>query len=258
MTRIHSSAVIHPNAQLEEEVEIGPFSVVGDNVKIARGSRIGAHVVIPGYTRIGENCQIFSFASVGEIPQDLKYQGEESWLIVGDNNIIREFVTIHRGTALGSGRTVIGNNNFLMDYVHVAHDCHIGNNVILANGATLAGHIEIGDHAIIGGLSAIHQFVRIGAYAFIGGASGIPQDVVPYVSAVGNRARLFGLNLVGLKRHNFSDETIRALKRAYRLLFRSGLRLQEAVARIEEEVGKTPEVAHLLDFIRKSQRGILR
>ena len=258
MTRIHSSAVIHPDVEIEDGAEVGPFTVIGEKVSIGKGTKVGAHVVIPGYTRIGENCRIFSFASVGEVPQDLKYQGEESWVIIGDNNIIREFVTIHRGTALGEGRTVLGNNNFLMDYVHVAHDCHIGNNVILANGATLAGHIEIGDHAIIGGLSAIHQFVRIGAYAFIGGASGIPQDVVPYVSAVGNRARLFGLNLVGLKRHNFSEETIRNLKRAYRLLFRSGLRLQEATATIEEELGETPEVAHLLDFVRKSQRGILR
>lgn len=256
--KIAETAVVHPDTELGDDVEIGPYSVIGEKVKVGKATRIASHVVIAGHTIIGENCRIFPFSLLGEAPQDLKYKGEESWLIIGNNNIIREYVTLHRGTVSGGGRTTLGDNNFLMAYVHVAHDCHIGNNVILANGATLAGHIEIEDHAIIGGLSAIHQFVRIGAYALIGGASGIPQDVVPYVNAVGNRARLFGLNLIGLKRHNFAAEVIKELKRAYRIIFRSGLMLNEAVEKVVEELGGTAEVDHLVDFIRKSQRGILR
>ena len=195
---------------------------------------------------------------MGQAPLDIIYQGEHSWVIIVINNIIREYVTIHRGTHRGGGKTTVCDDNFLMCYVHIAHDCHIGNQVIMANGATLAGHIEIEDYAIIGGLSAIHQYVRIGAYALIGGASGIPQDVVPYVSAVGNRARLFGINVVGLKRHGFSEQTIRKLKRAYRFIFRSGLKLDDALARLTEQVGESSEVDHLVGFIRKSQRGILR
>lgn len=255
---IHSTAIIHPEAQLEEDVQIGPYCVLGRNVKVGRGTEIGPQVVIDSNTVIGEKCKIYPFASLGQAPQDIKYQGEHSWVIIGNNNIIREYVTIHRGTHRGGGKTTLGNDNFIMAYVHIAHDCHIGNQVIMANGATLAGHIEIEDYAIIGGLSAIHQYVRIGAYALIGGASGIPQDVVPYVSAVGNRARLFGINVVGLKRHGFSEQTIRKLKRAYRFIFRSRLKLDDALARLTEQVGESSEVDHLVDFIRKSQRGILR
>ena len=255
---IHSTAIIHPEAQLEEDVQIGPYCVLGRNVKVGRGTEIGPQVVIDSNTVIGEKCKIYPFASLGQAPQDIKYQGEHSWVIIGNNNIIREYVTIHRGTHRGGGKTTVGNDNFLMAYVHIAHDCHIGNQVIMANGATLAGHIEIEDYAIIGGLSAIHQYVRIGAYALIGGASGIPQDVVPYVSAVGNRARLFGINVVGLKRHGFSEQTMRKLKRAYRFIFRSGLKLDDALGRLTEQVGESSEVDHLVDFIRKSQRGILR
>jgi UDP-N-acetylglucosamine acyltransferase len=255
---IHSTAIIHPDAQLEEDVQIGPYSVLGKNVKVARGTQIGPHVVIDSNTVIGRRCKIFPFSSLGQPPQDIKYQGEDSWVVIGDNNVIREYVTIHRGTRRGGGKTTLGNDNYLMAYVHIAHDCHIGNQVIMANGATLAGHIEIEDNAIIGGLSAIHQYVRIGAYALIGGASGIPQDVVPYVSAVGNRARLFGINVVGLKRHGFSEQTIRRLKLAYRLIFRSGMKLNDALARLAGKVGECSEVDRLVDFIRKSQRGILR
>ena len=258
MTRIHSSAVVHPSAELAEDVEIGPFCLVGEKVRIGRGTCLMAQVVVAQNTIIGEDCRIFPFASLGTPPQDIKYRGEDTWLIIGNNNLIREFVTINRGTLHGGGRTTIGDDNFLMAYVHIAHDCHIGNHVIMANAATLAGHIDIEDHAIIGGLSAIHQFVRIGAYSLVGGASGISQDVVPYVSAVGNRARLYGLNLVGLRRHNFSEDTIHHLKRAYRIIFRSGLLLSEALARAEEELGSVPEVNHMLEFIRKSRRGILR
>lgn len=258
MTKVHSSAVVHPGAHLEDGVEVGPYVVIEDDVTIGRGTVIGPHVVIARGTQVGQECQIFPFATIGTVPQSLRFQGEESRVVIGDHNIIREYVTIHRGTAFGGGRTTVGHHNFLMAYVHIAHDCHIHNHVIMANAATLAGHIEIEDYAVVGGLVAIHQFVRVGAYSLIGGASGIPQDVPPYVSAVGNRARLFGLNLVGLKRHNFSEETIRKLKRAYRVIFRSGLRLTDALAQVEEELGGTPEVDHMVEFIKKSERGILR
>jgi UDP-N-acetylglucosamine acyltransferase len=255
---IHSTAIIHPAAQLGHDVHVGPYAVIGEHVVIGDRTTIGPHAVIEGRTTIGCDNRIFQFASVGAIPQDLKYRGEETTLRIGDRNIIREFVTLHLGTESGGGQTLIGNGNLFMAYCHVAHDCHVGNQVIMANGSTLAGHVVVGDHAILGGLSAIHQFARVGAHVMISGGAMVNQDIPPYTIAQGDRARTVGLNLVGLKRRGFAPETIAAIKLAYRLVFRSGLRLEEALARIIEEVGCVPEVLAFVEFIRNSQRGIAR
>jgi UDP-N-acetylglucosamine acyltransferase len=256
---IHPTAIIDPKAEIEKDVEIGPYSVIEENVFIDEGTKIGPHVVIRHGTQIGKRCQISQFASIGEAPQFSGYKGEKTFLQIGDNNVIREFVTLHRGTVKGGGKTVIGNENFIMAYSHVAHDCQIGNQVVMANGATLAGHILIEDFAIIGGLSAIHQFCRVGAYAIIGGLSGVLMDIPPYTKAQGDRAKLFGLNTVGLKRANFSEETLKALKKAYRIIFRSGLTLEKAVRQVgQDEIAHTPEVRHFLQFIQGSKRGISR
>ena len=256
---IHPTAIIHPEANIEEEVEIGPYSFIEKGVSIGRGTKIGPHVVIREGTAIGKNCQIFQFASVGEAPQAFAYKGEKTSLQIGDGNIVREFVTLHRGTPHGGGRTVIGNGNYFMAYSHVAHDCNIGNHVVLANGATLAGHILIEDYAIIGGLSAIHQFCQIGTHAFISGLTGVTLDIPPYMLASGSRAKLFGLNTVGLKRHHFPEGTLKVLKKAYRIIFRSGLTLEKAMKRIvEDEISQSPEVQHLILFIQHSKRGISR
>jgi UDP-N-acetylglucosamine acyltransferase len=256
---IHPTAIVDPTAEIDESVEIGPYTIVQKNVIIGQGTRIGPHVVIGEGTQIGQRCQIYQFASVGEAPQALAYRGEKTFLILGDQNIVREFVTLNRGTAGGGGKTVIGNQNLFMAYSHVAHDCQLGNQVILANGATLAGHITIEDHAVIGGLSAIHQFCRIGTHAFISGMTGITLDVPPYMLASGSRARLFGLNTVGLKRFHFSEASVKALKKAYRIIFRSGLTLEKAVKQVKEDaISQLPEVQHLLQFIQQSKRGISR
>ena len=256
---IHPSAIIDPKAEISEGVEIGPYSVIEKNVLIGEGTKIGPHVVIREGTHIGKRCQIFQFASIGEAPQAVAYRGEKTSLFIGDQNMIREFVTLHRGTVKGGGKTVLGNENFIMAYSHVAHDCQIGNQVVMANGATLAGHILIEDHAIIGGLSAIHQFCRIGAHAIISGLTGVSQDVPPYMMAAGSRAKLFGLNTVGLKRAQFSEQTLRALKKAYRIIFRSSLTLEKAMKTVEEDdIFLILEVRHLLDFIQHSKRGISR
>jgi UDP-N-acetylglucosamine acyltransferase len=256
---IHPASIIDPKSEIGEGVEIGPYSIIEKGVSIDQGTKIGPHVVIREGTRIGKKCQIFQFASIGEAPQAFAYRGEKTFLLIGDQNIIREFVTLHRGTPHGGGKTVIGNNNYLMAYSHVAHDCQIGNQVILANGATLAGHILIEDHAIIGGLSAIHQFCQIGTHAFISGLTGVSLDIPPYMLASGSRAKLFGLNNVGLKRHHFSENSLKGLKKAYRTIFRSGLTLEKALTIVrEDEIFQIPEVQHLLDFIQRSKRGISR
>jgi UDP-N-acetylglucosamine acyltransferase len=256
---IHPTAIIDPKAEIGEGVEIGPYSAIEKDVFIGEGTTIGPHVVIREGTHIGKRCQIFQFASIGEAPQFLGYKGEKTSLQIGDHNIIREFVTLHRGTMKGIGKTVIGNENFFMAYCHVAHDCQIGNQVIMANGATLGGHIMIEDRAIIGGLAAIHQFCRVGAHAIISGLTGISQDVPPYMMAAGSRAKLYGLNTVGLKRSNFSEKAILALKKAYRIIFRSGLTLEKALRAVEEDdIFQIPEVRHLIDFIQHSKRGISR
>ena len=255
---IHQTAIIDSQAELASGVEVGPYSIIGPQVKIGRNTTIGPHVVIDGWTHIGEGCTVFQFASIGALPQDLKYKGEESWVIMGNNNTIREFVTINRGTSWSQGKTTIGNNNFFMAYSHVAHDCKIGNHVILANAATLAGHITIEDCAIVGGLVGVHQFVRLGCHSIIGGGSGVNKDVPPYMMANGQRAKLYGLNTTGLQRHHFSEEALTNLKKAYRIIFRSGLTLEKASDQLAHEVENSPEVKHLIHFIESSERGITR
>ncbi len=256
---IHPTALVDPKSEWEEEIEIGPYSVIEGNVFIGRGTWIGPHVVIREGTRIGKRCRIYQFSSIGEAPQAFAYKGEKTSLLMGDDNIVREYVTLHRGTVHGGGQTTIGNSNYFMAYSHVAHDCQIGNQVVLANGATLAGHILIEDYAIIGGLSAIHQFCQIGTHAFISGLTGVSLDILPYMLASGSRAKLFGLNMVGLKRHHFPEGTLKALKKAYRFFFRSGLTMEKAIQTIEEdEISQTAEVQHLLHFIQQSKRGISR
>jgi UDP-N-acetylglucosamine acyltransferase len=255
---IHPTAIISPGANLAPDVQVGPYAIIGEHVVIGSGSWIGPHAVIEGWTQIGRDNRIFQFASVGAIPQDLKFRGEESVLRIGDRNTIREFVTMHRGTADGGGETVIGDDNLFMAYAHVAHDCRVGNRVILANGATLAGHVQVDDHAILGGLSAAHQFTRIGCHTMVSGGAMVVQDIPPYTIAQGDRARTIGLNLIGLQRRGFSEETIRGIKRAYKLIFRSGLRLEEALEKVASEVETSPELQGFVAFIRHSERGIAR
>jgi UDP-N-acetylglucosamine acyltransferase len=256
---IHPTAVVDPKAEIFDDVEVGPYTIIEKGAIIGSGTRIRSHVFIGEGTQIGKKCQIFQFASVGEAPQALAYRGEKTCLLMGDQNIVREYVTLNRGTASGGGKTVIGHNSLFMAYSHVAHDCHLGNHVILANGATLAGHIMIEDHAIVGGLSAIHQFCQIGAHAMISGLTGISQDVPPYMTAAGSRAKLYGLNTVGLKRFKFSEQAIRALKKAYRIIFRSNLTLENALKQVgEDEIAQLQEIRHLLQFIQQSKRGITR
>jgi len=255
---IHATAIVASGAQIDANVVVGPYSIISDNVTIGSGTVIGPHVVIEPYTSIGKDCQIFQFASIGAVPQALKFKGEETYVKIGQRTVVREFVTINRGTEFGGGITEIGEENFLMAYSHIAHDCKTGRNVILANNATLAGHVTIDDYATVGGLVAIHQFVRIGIYAYVGGKSAVVKDIPPFVIASGDRAKLHGLNSVGLKRQGFSDETLSFLKKAYRIIFRTGLTLNEAIERVKAEVEQTPEVVNLIDFIKSSQRGITR
>ncbi len=255
--QIHPTAIVDGAAQLAPGVTVGPYAIIEGRVVIGPETHIGPHVIIKDFTTIGARCRIFQFAVLGEIPQDLKFAGEESRLVIGDDNTIREFATMHRGTAGGGGVTAVGNGNLFMAYTHVAHDCRVGNGVIMSNAATLGGHIIVEDHAILGGLSAVHQFGRIGRYAFIGGCSAVHRDVPPYAMAVGNRAKLVGLNLVGLKRRGFSDTTLHSLKRAYELLFLSEYNLKEAMARVNQEFPQVPEIQHLLRFLETSERGLL-
>ncbi len=255
---IHPTAIIDSKADIEENVNIGAYSMVGANVRIGSGTVIGPHVVIQPFVDIGPDCQIFQYASIGAVPQALKFEGEETHVSIGRGTVVREFVTINRGTGFGGGITEVGEKNFLMAYVHIAHDCKTGQKVILANNATLAGHIVIEDFVTVGGLVAIHQFVRIGKYAYIGGKSAVVKDIPPYVIAAGDRAKLHGLNSVGLKRHSFTQETLSLLKKAYRIIFRFGLTLNEAIERVRAEVDQIPEVIELIRFIKSSQRGITR
>ncbi|MBI5327080.1 MAG: acyl-ACP--UDP-N-acetylglucosamine O-acyltransferase [Deltaproteobacteria bacterium] len=255
---IHPTAIIHSGAEIAEDVEIGPYSVIGSDVTIGKGTIVYPHVVIDGWTSIGHGCKIYQFASIGAPPQDITYKGEKTEVIIGDNNVIREFVTIHRATTKADRKTVIGNNNMLLAYVHIAHDCKIGSNVIMANAATLAGHVIIENYAYIGGLVAVHQFARVGAYTIIGGASAVTHDIPPYVMAVGNRAKLYGLNKIGLRRHGFSREDMESLKKAYNILFRSSFTLKDAVNKVESEMGHSTRLAHLIEFIKTSKRGITR
>jgi UDP-N-acetylglucosamine acyltransferase len=254
MPHIHPTAVVEEGALIAEDVTVGPFAYIGSSVKIGEGTTVASHAVIEGDTTIGKNNRIFSHAAVGTIPQDLKYDGEPVQLIIGDNNIIREFTLINPGTKGGGSVTKIGNNNLLMGYVHLGHDVIMGDNCILANGATLAGHVELGNHVVIGGLTPVHQFVHIGDYAMIGGASALAQDIPPFCLAEGNRAVLRGLNLTGLRR-KIDREEINALKVAYRELFEQGQPLQEVAQRLFEE-SDSEKVKQLCKFIKTSKRGI--
>jgi UDP-N-acetylglucosamine acyltransferase len=258
MAQVHPTAVIHPGARLHETVEVGPYSIIGERVTIGEGSRIGPHVVIDGRTTIGARNRIFPFASVGGAPQDLKYAGEDTELIIGDGNTIRESATLNIGTAGGGGVTRVGSNNLFMAYSHVAHDCVVGNGCIIANSVALAGHVTLEDFVILGGLAAVHQFTRLGKHAFIAGGSMVTMDVAPYCTAQGDRAELAGLNVVGLQRHGFSEEQIGRIKEAYKVLFRAKLQLSEAVAQLQTEMGGHSEIDYLLNFVNQSKRGLTR
>ncbi|MBW1776619.1 MAG: acyl-ACP--UDP-N-acetylglucosamine O-acyltransferase [Deltaproteobacteria bacterium] len=255
---IHPTAIVDSKADIGAEVRIGPYAVIRENVIIGKGTRIGSHAVIDPYVTVGPDCQIFQHAAIGAVPQSMKFAGEETYVKIGRGSIIREFVTIHRGTGFGGGVTEVGEDNFIMAYSHIAHDCKTGRKVMLANNATLAGHIVIGNYATIGGLVAIHQFVRIGDYAFVGGKSAVVKDVPPYVIAAGDRAELHGLNSVGLRRQGFSEKTLSLLKKTYRIVFRIGLTLNEAIERVRAEVEQIPEVVAFIEFVKQSQRGITR
>lgn len=255
---IHPTAVVDPLAELGQDVRIGPYAVIGPQVILHDQVEIGAHVVIDGRSEIGIGSKIFSFASIGQAPQDSHYGGEPTRVEIGKRCAIREYVSIHRGTEGGGGLTRVGNDCMIMAYAHVAHDCRVGDHVIMANGATLAGHVEIQDYAVIGGLTAIHQFARIGRNAFIGGASAVSMDVIPFVSAAGNRAKITGVNVVGLRRHGFSEEVIKAIRQAYRIVFRSNLRMEQAVEELERHLSTCVEVQYILEFLQTGQRGICR
>lgn len=254
---IHPTAIVGDDAEIHPGVKIGPYCVVDGHVRIGPGTELLSHVVISGHTRIGENNRIFSFACIGHEPQDLKYHGEPSEVVIGDNNTIRENVTINPGTEGGGMLTCLGNGNLLMAYAHVAHDCKLGDGVILANCVTLAGHVEIADHAIVGGLSAIHQFLRIGCHAMIGGMSGIVKDVPPYcLTAGGYRPGLAGLNLIGLRRHGFSKQSIACLKKVYTALLQDKGKLEDRLREAEQLTEGEQHAMHLLDFVRIAKRGL--
>jgi UDP-N-acetylglucosamine acyltransferase len=258
MTKIHETAVVDRRAEIDSDVEIGPYSLVGKHVRIGKGCRVKSHVVIEGRTTLGEGNIIFQFATVGSVPQDLKYKGEPSELIIGDRNTIREFVSLNPGTTGGGMVTRVGDGNLLMMYCHIAHDCILGSHNIIANGATLGGHVVIEDYVIVGGLVGIHQFTKIGRGAILGAGSMVSKDVPPYCNATGDRARLHGLNLEGLKRRGFEREKVEALKKAYRIMFRSKLTTGAAIAKIRRELSGYAEAQQLVTFIENSQRGICR
>jgi len=256
---IHPRALIDPKAELDSSVEVGAYSVIGKNVQIAAETWIGSHVVIQGPTRIGQNNRIYPFASLGEDAQDKKYKGEsDTWLEIGARNVIREYCTMNRGTLQGGKVTRIGDDNWIMAYSHIAHDCQLGNNITFSNGSSLAGHVTIDDFVILGGFSLVHQFCMIGSYSFSSAGSVIVQDVPPFVMVHGNRAQVFGLNKEGLKRHQFSLETINLLSKAYKTLYKQNLTLEEAKKALKEQVVDCPEIEFLTTFLEKSTRGIVR
>jgi UDP-N-acetylglucosamine acyltransferase len=265
MTRIHVSAVVDSKAELASDVEIGPYSIIGPNVKIGAGTKVGSHTIIEGYTTIGKENHFANFAAIGGPPQDMKYCGEPTQLIIGDRNTIREFTTIHTGTTQDEGITRIGNDNWIMAYVHIAHDCQVGNHTIFSSNAQIAGHVQVSDWAIIGGMSGVHQFVRIGQHAMLGGASALVQDIPPFVIAAGDKATPHGINIEGLKRRGFSSETIAALRQAYKILYKDGLSFEEAKVEIQKMVvasaadtATAEKLAQFHDFIAASTRGIIR
>ena len=255
---IHPTALIDPKAELADDVEVGPFTIVDAKVRIDAGTRIGPHAVITGRTTIGKNNHIFQFTSIGEQPQDKKYAGEDTELIIGDNNTIREMCTFSRGSAQGGGVTRIGSHNWIMACVHIAHDCNLGNNIIMANNASLAGHVTIGDYAILSGYSLIHQFCSVGEHSFTSFASYVNQSIPPYVTVAGEKARVKGINSEGLKRRGFTSEQITQVRRAYKALYRESLTLEEATVRLTEMAVNSPEIQPLVDFLNLAERGILR
>lgn len=256
--KIHPTAIVDPRARIAPDAEIGPYTIIGENVEIGAGCRIGPHAVITGHTRIGRNNRIYQFVSLGEAPQDKKYGGEPTRLEIGDNNTIREFCTFNCGTAQDTGVTRVGNDNWIMAYVHLAHDCRIGNHTIFANNAQLAGHVDVGDYSILGGFTVVHQFCHIGAYSITAMGTIVLQDIPPYVTASGNSAQPYGINAEGLKRHGFSAATIMMLKRAYKTLYKDGLTLEEAKKQLAQQVPLCPEIAAVLEFLASSTRGIIR
>lgn len=255
---IHPSAIVDPAAELDENVSVGPFCVIGADVRIGSGSEIGPHVVINGSTDIGHDNRIYQFASVGENPQDRKYAGEVTWLEIGDRNVIREFATINRGTVQDEGITRIGSDNLFMAYIHVAHDCIIGNNTIMANAASLGGHVQIDDWAILGGFTLVHQFTRVGAYSFSGMGSAIGKDVPPYMMVEGKPAKPRGINTEGLKRCGFSQEDLTSIRRAYKMLYKSGLSLEQAISQIAIMQDDMPVLQPMVKFLRSRARSIIR
>jgi UDP-N-acetylglucosamine acyltransferase len=255
---IHPGAIVHPGAKLAPDVSVGPYSIIGEHVEVGPGTTIGAHVVIEGRTRIGTDNRIFAHSVLGGAPQDKKYAGEPTGLDIGDRNMIREFCTLNCGTVQDAGTTRIGSDNWIMAYVHVAHDCQVGNHTIFANAASIAGHVHVGDYAVLGGFTGVHQFVLIGAHAMTAGATLLLQDLPPYVMAAGNSAKAFGINSEGLKRRGFGEEQIAEIRRAYKTLYRSGLTLEEAKAAIAVQVAKTPALKIFADFLGRSTRGIVR
>ena len=265
MTRIHASAVIDSKAELASDVEVGPYSVIGPNVKIGAGTKVGSHTVIEGHTTIGRDNNFAHFAAIGGVPQDMKYRGEPTQLTIGDRTTIREFTTIHTGTIQDGGVTRLGSDNWIMAYVHIAHDCQVGNNTIFASNAQIAGHVHVEDWAILGGMTGIHQFVRIGQHAMLGGASALVQDLPPFVMAAGEKASPHGINVEGLKRRGFSSETIAALRQAYKVLYKDGLSFEDAKVEIQQMIAASTsdattveKLTQFYEFIAASTRGIIR
>jgi len=255
--QIHPSALVSQKAKIESSVSIGPYSIIGDNVIINADTVIGAHCVIEGNTTIGKGCEIFTGAVIGSRPQDLKFKGEDVFLEIGNNNIIREYCTLNPGTGQ-AGKTILGDNNLLMAYSHVAHDCRVGSGCVLANNSTLAGHVTIEDKAVIGGIVAIHQFVRVGMLSIIGGCSKVVQDIPPFSTCDGHPARVYGLNLIGLRRKGVSHESIKQIDQAFKLIFNSGLSSKHAIEKVEKELAKTEEINYLVNFVKSSERGLAR
>jgi UDP-N-acetylglucosamine acyltransferase len=257
-SKIHATAIVHPNAELDSSVEVGAYSIIGEGVRIDAGTRVASHVVIQGPTTIGKHNQIFQFSSLGEQPQDKKYAGEPTTLEIGDHNTIREFCTFNRGTVQDKHTTKIGHHNWVMAYVHIAHDCIVGNHTILANNSSLAGHVEIDDHAILGGFTLVHQFCKIGSHVMTAVNSVVFKDIPPYVTAAGYDAAPHGINAEGLKRRGFSPESIAQIKRAYKTLYRNGLSLEEAKQQLSEQMQTCTELKILVEFLGRSTRGIVR
>ena len=262
MTQVHATALVDARAELADNVSVGPYAVIGAHVRIGEGSNIGAHCVVEGHTTIGRDNRIFQFASIGGPPQDKKYAGEPTRLVIGDGNTIREFVTINTGTVQDGGLTSLGDDNWIMAYVHIAHDCHVGSHTIIANATQLGGHVHLGDWAFLGGLSGVHQFVRVGAHAMTGFQTRLSQDLPPYVTAAGNPAAATGINAEGLRRRGFSSERIAQVRQMHKLLYRQGLTLAAGIAAIEglrgQLEGSEADIALMLDFLAQAERGIVR